>query len=725
MALARSILRGFLWNHAGKLTEYALVYIFSLIVARRLGAELTGVYAMLLSVAQLLLVISSFGLEMSIASRLPGLLKDNSIGEVRAAVRKVVLARAVAVGVIGLLFVAVRDYLITLLGAPPAFVDVLLLLLFYVAFRSFVSLFTSLHYAHLETRKPAFIALVMRCGEVLGALVVLGLGFGLREIILLIVLTGLFHATALAASLGNLLWGPVSRSNQWSLLSMGGKFWANTMMEFLLGKQTTVLLMSYFLVATASIGYYDVAMNLAGVINFGMTIGFSGMSIASLSSVHATNERLMPQYWEFLSRAVAVMVIPAFIFAAYFAGEIVVLLYMEDFLPSTVLFQVLVVFYIGTRMLAGGIAADYLHSQGMSARLITASLTGAAANIGLGIFLIPRLGVLGAVYATGVAALLVASLHAYYSWKLLRIELPLVPALSLTAISLMSASIARWLGGVILIDNLLALLALYLGVLAMLSSIVKPLREQDVDFIEGLPTFVRTIVRLFTRVSLDRGLNVLTDRQKWALAWMETCGVAVDIGSSSSALCHVLGRKAKLAIALDTDGDALRSLLADEPSIHSVQAKAERLPFPTASVDTVLLLDVLEHVSDEPKVIAEVHRILRPGGSLILSVPNKGIFRFLDPQNLSAHLKGTLSPQTHHRHYSEADLTRLLFLRFRVLKKHYGGLFLYPITFAAAHFVKKHFGLDWSRFFKALGDWDNDISWGRWSYNVILVAEKI
>lgn len=45
------------------------------------------------------------------------------------------------------------------------------------------------------------------------------------------------------------------------------------------------------------------------------------------------------------------------------------------------------------------------------------------------------------------------------------------------------------------------------------------------------------------------------------------------------------------------------------------------LPFPSASFDTVLLTDVLEHVFKPWNVISEVSRVLRAGGHLILTVP--------------------------------------------------------------------------------------------------------
>ncbi len=45
------------------------------------------------------------------------------------------------------------------------------------------------------------------------------------------------------------------------------------------------------------------------------------------------------------------------------------------------------------------------------------------------------------------------------------------------------------------------------------------------------------------------------------------------------------------------------------------------LPFPEASFDTVLSTQVIEHVTDPIRALAEIHRVLKPGGVLILSAP--------------------------------------------------------------------------------------------------------
>ncbi len=45
------------------------------------------------------------------------------------------------------------------------------------------------------------------------------------------------------------------------------------------------------------------------------------------------------------------------------------------------------------------------------------------------------------------------------------------------------------------------------------------------------------------------------------------------------------------------------------------------MPFPDNSFDLVFLIEVLEHVHNPPKALSEIYRVLKPGGTLIFSVP--------------------------------------------------------------------------------------------------------
>jgi SAM-dependent methyltransferase len=48
------------------------------------------------------------------------------------------------------------------------------------------------------------------------------------------------------------------------------------------------------------------------------------------------------------------------------------------------------------------------------------------------------------------------------------------------------------------------------------------------------------------------------------------------------------------------------------------------LPFPDATFDRALCLDVLEHLAfeDQPRALGELHRVLKPSAELLVSVPN-------------------------------------------------------------------------------------------------------
>jgi len=60
--------------------------------------------------------------------------------------------------------------------------------------------------------------------------------------------------------------------------------------------------------------------------------------------------------------------------------------------------------------------------------------------------------------------------------------------------------------------------------------------------------------------------------------------------------------------------------------LRLVAADPPILPWPEDSFDRVFLLDVIEHVRDTSLLLSEVHRLLKPGGILVLSTPDRWAF---------------------------------------------------------------------------------------------------
>ena len=60
-----------------------------------------------------------------------------------------------------------------------------------------------------------------------------------------------------------------------------------------------------------------------------------------------------------------------------------------------------------------------------------------------------------------------------------------------------------------------------------------------------------------------------------------------------------------------------------------VRGSALQMPFADASFDRVYSIGCLHHTGDLPRAVAEVHRVLRPGGRAVVMLYNRHSFRFL------------------------------------------------------------------------------------------------
>jgi spore maturation protein CgeB/SAM-dependent methyltransferase len=124
-----------------------------------------------------------------------------------------------------------------------------------------------------------------------------------------------------------------------------------------------------------------------------------------------------------------------------------------------------------------------------------------------------------------------------------------------------------------------------------------------------------------------------TERARQRIHWI--CSQAIgqeilDVGCSQGIVCQILGREGFRCTGVDIEAGSLaiaQKALAQEDEIVQRRvtfqvADASQLPFKDESFDTVVLGEILEHLTHPAKVLAEAKRVLRDGGRLVVTVPH-------------------------------------------------------------------------------------------------------
>jgi SAM-dependent methyltransferase len=100
--------------------------------------------------------------------------------------------------------------------------------------------------------------------------------------------------------------------------------------------------------------------------------------------------------------------------------------------------------------------------------------------------------------------------------------------------------------------------------------------------------------------------------------------VIIDVGcGDGSALAAAAGHNPAHRFAgIDWSRDALRRARDRGLTVVRASVAAPGLPVADGAADVVIMSELIEHLVDPDGAIAEIRRVLRPGGSLLLSTPN-------------------------------------------------------------------------------------------------------
>jgi len=96
----------------------------------------------------------------------------------------------------------------------------------------------------------------------------------------------------------------------------------------------------------------------------------------------------------------------------------------------------------------------------------------------------------------------------------------------------------------------------------------------------------------------------------------------VDVGCGEGAATDLVKRLDPGNTVIGIDWSAMALAQARQRGVLVAQGGIDSLPLPDASVDVVIMSELIEHLVDTDAAAEEARRVLRPGGTLLLSTPN-------------------------------------------------------------------------------------------------------
>lgn len=185
----------------------------------------------------------------------------------------------------------------------------------------------------------------------------------------------------------------------------------------------------------------------------------------------------------------------------------------------------------------------------------------------------------------------------------------------------------------------------------------------------------------------DFGREFVLDAPMLEEALKGAPGSALDVGCGEGRFCRMLKAAGVRATGVDPTAPLIEAASARDPGGDYRQGRAEALDFPDAAFDLVVSYLALIDIADAQAAIAEMARVLRPGGAVVIAHIN-GFTTAGEPAGRHRDLLGR--ERFTYDHYLDIRATEIAWKGIRIVNWHR------PLSFYFKAFLRA--GLSLARF---------------------------
>jgi ubiquinone/menaquinone biosynthesis C-methylase UbiE len=98
-------------------------------------------------------------------------------------------------------------------------------------------------------------------------------------------------------------------------------------------------------------------------------------------------------------------------------------------------------------------------------------------------------------------------------------------------------------------------------------------------------------------------------------------GLVLDAGGGTGRIAQYLYGDGRMIVIADLSTRMLAQA-GSKSGLERVCSESEKLPFRQGTFDRIVMVDALHHVADQRQTIAELYRVLKPGGRILVEEPD-------------------------------------------------------------------------------------------------------